>query len=834
VLVASVLLAVAPALAPVIADPRRGPSGWQVVRADEPLPAPSAEGYLLVLPAPPAEPGQGWLEAAVALAARRVPVVAVGPTPPPASVLPYIDGFAPEPPPQPAALSELLGRVGGIPVIVAVADPEAAVTALAGGATAVLIGHPDPAWAGELEGLLPEPQPARTGARALATAMRPADLATVVGLPAGFPGGTIALPGPWYGKATLLADGRHAVAVQKSGAGATVVLPQLPDGGVLVAARPADAGKAFENVAVSGERSPSAAEVLARHQRAAARQERLVPRWSGEQRLLVRVWVAELSRSFEVALAGPAFWEHGVGTDWEITRAWVDGVSWDPDHLPDLPLLEPQRAPVPPLTLRLQSSYRYELAGVEQRQGRRCYALTFADERPSGPTRHGTAYIDAATFGLVELDETAEGLPDEVRATRQVTSYTAVERGGDTLWLLSKVVADDLLSVFGGSATVHRELDLSGIVIDPPGFPSDRAAAYARDHRMLRDAPAGVVPLVPDGRGGRIPGGTASPAQRFLIAGAAYDPGFSTPVPYGGIQIQDFDFRGRGDQLRLLVAGVVNDAAFSTRRGDLDLSLRAFVQLLPFSNSLYLDGVEQKEQAVKVMRQSVGAGIATSVGVVRALLDVGVNRLDFSRDDTAAANFVRPSGTFEPTVRLQGEAALGAVTTSLMGEAGWRTDWRAWGLDGSETLQKSWQRERLLVVYEKALFPLAKLHLDAEAWTGHDLDRFSAPAPSRFGDLRIRGIASDRVLPERIAVVRASLALPLSPTIRAEAGVDAGWVHDITGQYRAQPLSGASFGLTAPGPWGTLVQGAVGYPIATPGPRRPTVELFVLRPLAHK
>jgi len=40
----------APALSPVIADPRGGPPG-AVVRADEPLPAQGAEGYLLLLPA---------------------------------------------------------------------------------------------------------------------------------------------------------------------------------------------------------------------------------------------------------------------------------------------------------------------------------------------------------------------------------------------------------------------------------------------------------------------------------------------------------------------------------------------------------------------------------------------------------------------------------------------------------------------------------------------------------------------------------------------------------------------------------------------------------------
>ncbi len=171
--------------------------------------------------------------------------------------------------------------------------------------------------------------------------------------------------------------------------------------------------------------------------------------------------------------------------------------------------------------------------------------------------------------------------------------------------------------------------------------------------------------------------------------------------------------------------------------------------------------------------------------------------------------------------KLQGEASLGQTTVSVAGEAGWRQRWRAWGLNGSETPHRSWQRGRLLVVYEKALFFRAKLHLDAEAWAGHNLDRFSAPAPSRFGGVHIRGIASDRVLPERLGVVRASLSLPLSPTVRGEAGVDAGWVRDIDGVYRARPLSGAGFGLTVPGPWGTLVQGSRRVPDRHPRPPPP-------------
>ena len=830
----ALLLALSPALPPVIADPRRGPSGWVVVRPGGPAPEGMALGYLLELPVPPQRPTQSWLEVAVALSARNAPVVAVGNAIPQADVLPYLDGWAPEPAPAPGEIPDLLARLAGVALLVTVGDPAGAVTALAAGAPSVLMARPDPAWVRELAGLLPEPQPAHAGRAELSTALRSADLATVVGVPSGFSGGEVTLAGTWYGGATLFAHGPRSLPVQRRGGLTFVSLPALPDGGVLVAARPAEPGSAFESVRVSGEGLPSAAEVLARHQRAAARQERLVPRWEAEERLLVRVWVGQLGRSFDVVLAGPAFWERGLGTDWQITRAWVDGVAWNPDRLPDLPLLEPKRPPVPPLALRLDPSYRYELTGVEQRGGHRCFALAFSETRAGAPRRRGTAFIDAATFGLVELEEEAEDLPGEVRSSRSVTTYRRTELAGEAVWLPEKHTADDLLSAFGGTATVHRELELQDVALNPADFADARSRAYAGPHRMLRDAPTGVVNLVPDGKGGRVPEGASRAAQRFLIAGVAYDPGLSYPVPFGGLQIQDFNFGGRGEQLRLLVAGVVNDGAWSVRRGAVDVSARGFVQLLPFSATRFRGGREREDEAVKVQRQSAGVGVAGSLGPVRVLVDVGVNRLDFSRDSTTAASFVLPRSTFEGVARLEGEAAFGGVTAALTGEAGWRARWRAWGLDGGEPPRKSWQRGRLLVVYEKAPFPLAKLHLDGELWAGRNLDRFSAPSPSRFGGVRIRGIASDRVLPERLGVVRASLSVPLSPAVRVEAGIDAGWVRDIDHLYRARPLSGVGVGLTAPGPWGTLLQTSVGFPMATPGPRAPTLELFLLRPLSRK
>jgi hypothetical protein len=832
-LAASLLLAVAPALPPVIPDPRGGPSPWQVVPVGGPVAEAGAAGYLLELPAPPGRPDQRWLETAVALAARRAPVIALGEIVPPADLLPYLDGYAPEPPPSTDEIVGLVGRLSGVALVVAVTDPADAVAALTAGATSVLVARPDPAWERELAGLLPEPQPARTGGRELATALRSGDLATVVGLPRGFAGGEVAVPGSWYGQATLLAGGRQAIPLRRRGEAMVATLPALPVGGVLVVLRPVESGSAFERVEVNAERLPSAAEVLARHQRAVARQERLVPRWKAEQRLLVRVWVAQLARSFEVVLVGPAFRERGVGTDWEVARAWVDGVAWDPDALPDLPLLEPKRPPVPPLALRLEPTYRYELRGLGQRQGRHCYVLTFTNGGAGGVLRRGTAYIDAASFGLVELEENAEKLPGEVKATHSLTRYRPMNFSGELLWLPSHVVADDLLSAFGGTATVHRELELSNVVLDPRGFVSERSAAYARPHRMFRDTPGGIVALVPDGHGGRTVGEVGRQSQRFLIGGVVSDPGLSYPVPFGGLQIQDFNFRGKNEQLRLLVAGVVNDGAWTKPYGSGELSLRAFVQLLPFSSAVWVRGRELKGEELEVQRQSVGVSMATSVGFARILLDLGVDRWDFGRTDHTASDFVVPAHTFEGVARLEGSATLGAATLVVTGEAGRRKTWHAWGVGGSEVARPSWQRGRVALVYEKTLFALAKLHLDGEYWTGRNLDRFSAPSPARFGNAHIAGIASNRVVAERLTVVRGSLAFPLSPKVRGQAGMDLGWVRDRRSGYEARPLSGVWVGFTSPGPWGTLVQGNVGFPLATPGPRAPALELFLLRPLGH-
>lgn len=801
----------------VIPDPRHGPSEWVVVEGSPAVQPCGAAGYLL--PLPPAL-DQAWLDGVLVLSACGSPLLAMGGEPPPA-VRPYLDGLIVAGIDAGTPL-ELRRAVLGLPLVVAALDGAGAVEALAGGASAVLASRPRARWSGELVDLLPAPKAAMHASAPLPTAMRAGDLALVIGLPAGFAGGLIEVGDDWVAGAVLLGDETGELPLARRRGGAGVQVPELEGGGIVVVRRPAGGSAELESVTVTGQRLPEVAEVLARHQRAAARQERLLPRWTAAQRLLLRVRVGELGRSFELEMEGTVYVERGVGADWEITSAWLGGVAWSPERLPDLPLLEAQRPQVPPLAVRLEPSWRYLLTGIDRRHGRECYLLSFGSTA-GGATRSGEACIDRDSFGLVELTERATGLPGEVRATTQATVNAPLSLGGEVVWLPARVVADDLVAAFGTGASVHRELTVAGHRLDPPGFADERAAAYRGKRRMVRDDPAGVARLVPDGEGGRVAESGTAARVRLLLAGVAVDPGLDTPLPFGGLQLADFDFRGRGEQFRLFAAGVVNDAAWSRPRGATELTAAAFTQLLPFATPAYIGGEEVPGEEMEVQRQRLGVGVARALGRTRVSLELEVYRWDFGRTDRTAGDFELPPDTWEGVLRGGAHATLAGTSLSASWEVGQRAVWAEWGA-------RRWQRYHASVVHEATLGLLARLSLGAELWGGRNLDRFSAPAPGRFGPVRLRGVPSNRVTPDRLGIVRAALALPIHPRLRGEVGLDAGWVRDERSGYRALPLAGVGVSATVPGPWSTLVEFSLGYPLTVPGTKGPTAEVLVLRP----
>ena len=129
-MLAALVLGAAATLPPVIADPRGGPSTWQVVAAQGAVPTPGAEGYLLELGPASRQASQTWLERAVELASRGVPVVSLGATPPPGPLRAYVDGAAVEG----VSVKQLAGLrlgLGGLAVVAPAAFETAELVALA-------------------------------------------------------------------------------------------------------------------------------------------------------------------------------------------------------------------------------------------------------------------------------------------------------------------------------------------------------------------------------------------------------------------------------------------------------------------------------------------------------------------------------------------------------------------------------------------------------------------------------------------------------------------------------------------------------------------------------
>jgi len=246
------VLAAAAALPVVIPAPESREHPWVVAPRLE-MPAEASPGFLAELPGPGETVTEADLAWLVELAAVGVPVVGTSAAPP-AELLPYLDGFLPDPAPDLDGLEYLRQALIGVPLVVRAPDPGAAVAALAAGAAAVVVPDPPQGLADVLAGLLPERDAAGWQDGLLPTAMREADLATVVGLPAGFPGGLVVLPGTWHGESEVIsAQGRETLAPGRVGGNTGYVIPEsVPAGGVLVVSRPVTALR--ELVGVAGER----------------------------------------------------------------------------------------------------------------------------------------------------------------------------------------------------------------------------------------------------------------------------------------------------------------------------------------------------------------------------------------------------------------------------------------------------------------------------------------------------------------------------------------------------------------------------------------------------
>ena len=181
-----------------------------------------------------------------------------------------------------------------------------------------------------------------------------------------------------------------------------------------------------ESVTVVGARRLSADEIVARHQAQAARQRQLVQSLISTGHL--RVTFEAPGFSAPVLIEADTTSVTQGGTEYAHRRIRLNGLELAGNHLPRLPIIEPERVAAPPLEIALTRAYRYELDGVVdgwaiRRTGAQVFRRRIRTARQAPVPLPGGRGIDAETFGLVRLEAAQTNLRGpivSIRADRRV------------------------------------------------------------------------------------------------------------------------------------------------------------------------------------------------------------------------------------------------------------------------------------------------------------------------------------------------------------------------------------------------------------------------------
>jgi hypothetical protein len=582
--------------------------------------------------------------------------------------------------------------------------------------------------------------------------------------------------------------------------------------------RPAD--RPVEDVQVLGARRPTAAEIVARHQAAAARQAAAVTSAVASGSLTITFeapgFAAPVTlESDTVIYTGP---DH---TDLEHRRVRINGVAFRDGRVPRLPIIEPERAASPPLTITLTNLYRYDLAGEQDVDGRRCYVIAF--EPAPGGARGGVslfagrAWIDAATFGMVKVAARQTGLTGPIVSSEQIDEFRETAGG---FWLLRRSEIRQLYEGAGHRTPILRVLSIAAHETNPPDFGARRAAAYASNGVMLRDTPGGYRYLTRE----RDEAGAATPVVagrasrvRTLAAGVIVDPNISIPLPFAGLSYVDFDLFGTGTQVNAFVGGSYGQLAVSvpslggTRW---QLGGQAFAIASSYNDRAFENGRERYEH--NIVQRPANASVwlvrpLTSRAAVRLGYDVEYTH--FARGAGTDAEFVEPPSQLVHGARVAIDGQWRGWTASAWWNPARRQHWRAWGPPAAREYDPShhdFQRYGAQAGRSLVLTPGVVARVEAAWMGGHDLDRFSRYAFGSF-DNRLRGYPSALIRYDRGGVVRGVATWAPGGRLRLDAFLDAAAVRDAAYGGRVRRYTGVGAAIETAAPFGTLVALEWGY-----------------------
>ena len=474
-----------------------------------------------------------------------------------------------------------------------------------------------------------------------------------------------------------------------------------------------------EGVNVAGTRTLTVEEIVARHQAAAARQAAAIhsevatgtftltfeaPSFVAPVTIVARTEIFRPSRPPDL---GPRTSDVAF-TEVRQSDIRVNGVLFTSNGgVPNLPILEPERAAAPPLTITLSELYRYRLAGRETLRGRDTYVVAFAPRTGGESLFDGRAWIDAATFGMVRVAATQTGLKGPIVASEQVDDFT---RDADGHWLLAR---SDVRQTYEGASVktpIHRLLILDAHDINPPDFSARLSAAHASPDVMLRETPDGFRYLKRSrkreaGSGKRVagnrqshPGRQIADRIRTFAFGVIVDPNISIPLPFAGLSYVDFNLFGTGTQFSGFYGGSYGQLAFSApsvRGTRWQIAGRAFGIASSYNDRAFEHGRERYDRGIRQRPAQVAVWTLrplSSRTALRLEYDWDYNR--YARADVTAPEFKIPSNQNAHAIRIGLDGQRAGWQASVWASHAHRLGWREWGVsgEGDRALHSDYQR----------------------------------------------------------------------------------------------------------------------------------------------
>lgn len=601
-----------------------------------------------------------------------------------------------------------------------------------------------------------------------------------------------------------------------------------------------------EEVQVDDTRQMPVEEILRRLQASEDDQARRLDHYQAINILHLRFPVAGTG-GVEASFEGPFFYREEEGFDWVWETFYFNGVEWKGKKLPEIPIIQPEKAAVFPLEINFDKQYEYRLRGTEVVDGRDAWVIDFEplESPPPGETSYqGTVWVDREIYVRVKSRTLQIGLEDEVLSNDETVFFEPLDASGmptewrrDAFFLPTRIRGQQVWSVLNAAVQVEREALLSEIRINATDFAEQVEEIYESDATILRDTQAGLRYLVKDDETGeRVVKEGFDTKKVFLVGGVFYDESQDYPLPLAGINYLDLDFRGKGGQVNIFFAGAFLAANLAEPRlfgskWDLGANVNGF--FVGLGDETYRDGREVPEEEVERNNLSASIYIGRQIGNYTKLdFTLGANWTKYDRADDTAEDFILPQDTL--TSRFQTELTYSRAGWRLRarGAQFQRQDWEFWGRPGNTDFdpeQEDYTRWDVSVSKVFWLKNFKKFGIEAEHLDGSDLDRFSKYDFGLFGEADVSGYPSGLVRAEEADGLHMSYGIDIGNVIQVELDADAVWATDTASGLDRELLAGLGFEGTTQGPWQTLINFEIGYALSGPGEDSVAARIAFLR-----